>query len=326
MIFDILFLPVLFLIAALAVYQDFKQSIVSNRLIQIGLAWGFGVIFFLTAARWIFKPSGFFDFLSVSYNYVFFVLLNFVISLICGFLFWRFKLWGAGDAKLFAVYSLLLPLKYYSNSFMLYFPSFSLLLNIFVIALCFLLFKSLFYLYFKLSRVSFWDFLYKAPEFFPKLKIYFKDLKKKEALTRGLSSFLLIVSLSFLNLKINFLARAAALSIIVLFVVRHLFNLAMRYKKFSIYIFFTLLVLVGWFFAQYKNDLGINFFSPVLKKLLYNFTLFALIFGAIRMLLRFYAKLNFREEKMSFALVMFLGLVSTIILQGTVISYLISLK
>jgi hypothetical protein len=48
---------------------------------------------------------------------------------------WRWKVWSAGDAKLFALFSFLLPLKFYSNTYLSYFPSFALLLNIFTIAL-----------------------------------------------------------------------------------------------------------------------------------------------------------------------------------------------
>jgi hypothetical protein len=48
---------------------------------------------------------------------------------------WHWNAWSAGDAKLFALFSFLLPLRFYSNTYLSYFPSFALLINIFVIAL-----------------------------------------------------------------------------------------------------------------------------------------------------------------------------------------------
>ncbi|MDI6605604.1 MAG: hypothetical protein QME65_00430, partial [Candidatus Omnitrophota bacterium] len=48
-------------------------------------------------------------------------------------------IWAAGDAKLFIVYTLLIPLDYYSKSYLPYFPSFTLLLNIFIPLFLFIL-------------------------------------------------------------------------------------------------------------------------------------------------------------------------------------------
>jgi len=54
--------------------------------------------------------------------------------------------WSAGDAKLFFVFSLLIPISYYSKSYLPVFPSFALLVNIFIPILLFLIFASCFYL------------------------------------------------------------------------------------------------------------------------------------------------------------------------------------
>lgn len=45
---------------------------------------------------------------------------------------WQLKLWSAGDAKLFAVYAFLIPLHFYSKSYISHFPSFNLLVNLFI--------------------------------------------------------------------------------------------------------------------------------------------------------------------------------------------------
>ena len=62
---------------------------------------------------------------------------------------WYKNIWGGGDAKLFTIYSLLLPLTYYQNGFINYFPSITLFINTFV-PISLILFISL---VFKLNKV-----------------------------------------------------------------------------------------------------------------------------------------------------------------------------
>lgn len=162
MILDYLFLPVLFLIGFITSYQDFKESKIKNKWILLGLSWGLGIyVLFLI---WSFIAP----FLAQTYSkhftfvlpsYILKVLINSAIALIVGYVLWYFDLWSAGDAKLFFVFSLLLPLKYYWRSALPYFPSFALLINIFVPALLFLMGQNLFYFLktFSVSKITgFW--------------------------------------------------------------------------------------------------------------------------------------------------------------------------
>jgi len=95
---------------------------------------------------------------TIPLNYLSKVILNVVIALTIAFLMWRFKAWAAGDAKLFMVYSLLIPLKYYWKSYLVYFPSFVLLINIFIPIFIYLLIRSVFhwfkFIYFKITKPS----------------------------------------------------------------------------------------------------------------------------------------------------------------------------
>ena len=146
MIFDILFLPLLFFISIIISYEDIKYGKVRNKWIILGLVWGLAIIFFFFIWYFIASPITHFYYFNIlqlpdgspapvftiPLNYLSKVILNVVIALTIAFLMWRFKAWAAGDAKLFMVYSLLIPLKYYWKSYLVYFPSFVLLINIFI--------------------------------------------------------------------------------------------------------------------------------------------------------------------------------------------------
>lgn len=147
MIFDILFLPFVFFIGLITSYEDVKFGKVKNKWILLGLTWGLSVI--ALSLIWYFIASPVTKFFSetapvftISPAYLIKVMINAAISLMIAFLMWRFNAWAAGDAKLFFIYSLLLPLKYYQKSYLPYFPSFALMINIFIPIFLYLLFRS----------------------------------------------------------------------------------------------------------------------------------------------------------------------------------------
>jgi len=148
MLLDYLFLPVLFLIGLITSYQDFKEGKIKNKWIILGLVWVLGIYFLLLI--WAFLApylSQIFskEFAFILPSYISKVFINSAIALVIGYLLWYFNLWSAGDAKLFFIFSLLLPLKYYWKTALPYFPSFVLLINIFIPALIFLMGQNLFY-------------------------------------------------------------------------------------------------------------------------------------------------------------------------------------
>jgi len=146
MIFDYLFLPALTFIAGITAYQDLKYGKIKNKWIILGLSYGLVVIALLFAWDLLAQPLSKFYYLkikqlapdssmpvfTVSFSYLLILIVNFLISVVASFLMWRFRAWSAGDAKLFFAFSLLLPLKYYSKTYLPFWPSFVLLVNIFI--------------------------------------------------------------------------------------------------------------------------------------------------------------------------------------------------
>lgn len=126
MIFNLLFLIPLFIIGGICSYTDIKYGKIKNRWIARGLIWGVILYFSL----------GFYSYFYLhqleNIHRLIEMTINGSIALTVGYFIWRFKLWTAGDAKLFALFAFLIPLEFYSKTYFPYFPSFALLINIFI--------------------------------------------------------------------------------------------------------------------------------------------------------------------------------------------------
>ncbi len=123
---DYLFLTPLFVIGLICSHTDIKYGKILNKVIIVGILYAF----FLYLS--LFFHNLFFLHQNSNFYYLFDAILNGLISFVVGYSVWYFKLWSAGDAKLFTVYAFLMPLKFYSKSYILYFPSFALLANLFI--------------------------------------------------------------------------------------------------------------------------------------------------------------------------------------------------
>lgn len=152
-------LPMLFFIGLVTSYEDIRQGRIRNKWILLGLGWGLGIFSLLIIWYFIAAPVSEFYYFKIlarpldspapvyTFNLAFLQasLLNFFSALIVGFLLWRFNSWAAGDAKLFLVYSLLIPIFHYQPVAWPIFPSFALLINIFSVFLIYLCFSIVFY-------------------------------------------------------------------------------------------------------------------------------------------------------------------------------------
>jgi len=171
MIFDYLdyfLLPVFFLLGAIISYEDIRYGKIKNKWIAVGAIWGLAVyLFFLF---WLligpFITNFYYDNIlnltvgaprpvfTVHFSFLLQSIVNGFAALAIGFLVWRAKGWAAGDAKLFFIFSLLIPIKYYWKSYLPIFPSFTLLINIFIPLLLFLFFRSCLHFFLHFPRLG----------------------------------------------------------------------------------------------------------------------------------------------------------------------------
>lgn len=139
---DFLFVIIALVLGLVIIKEDLKDGKIRNKWIVLGLKLGLALYVLLLA--WLLFTSFKTPFLGESFvyyplKYYFIVALNFVFSAVISYLFWQYRLWSAGDAKLFILFSFLLPLKYYSNGYLPLFPSSALLINVFIPIFAFLI-------------------------------------------------------------------------------------------------------------------------------------------------------------------------------------------
>lgn len=133
---DYLTLPIILAIGAVVSWEDFRLKKVRNIWIFWGLIYGVGVLLVLFLNSLVFDLWNynllFLDSAIIPLSYWLKVLINSLISFVIVFFLWSFELLPAGDAKLVFLFSFLTPLKYYWQSYLPLYPSFALIINIFV--------------------------------------------------------------------------------------------------------------------------------------------------------------------------------------------------
>lgn len=318
MILDYIFLPAVLLLGSVTSYEDCKYSKIKNKWILKGLVWALGVYSIL--ALWLllsdhltlfYKAKNF-----MSFIYIYDSLINAFIALAIGYLIWYFDLWSAGDAKLFFVFSLLLPLTYYSRSYLPFFPSFALLINVFVPAMIFL--------------------------FFQKIYIIFKDMLGRMVRLRDPKNLWISVK-TYYSKNRNILLKSS-ISFFLIFLTFQLFRQMVQNQLklnqiFSSIIFLSFFGASGFLQKALKNNyvlllliyllalyLAISGFAAIviIGHTIINSLVFLVAFPVVLFVFS-YCERNTNQQKMPFALWLFLGVVITIILKGSAVSFLLSL-
>lgn len=135
MMYVLSLLIVLLFVGIITSYEDHIKNKIRNKILVYGLISGLIIHFLFFSYTWIYE----------SFNYTYFIslLVNFIITIFIGYMLWYFNMWSSGDAKLFILFSLLLPFNYYLWGNVNYFPSFTILFNAFVPLGIVLLIKSL---------------------------------------------------------------------------------------------------------------------------------------------------------------------------------------
>jgi len=251
------------------------------------------------------------------------IFLNSLIALLAGYLLWYFSLWSAGDAKLFFVFSFLLPIKYYWRTELPYFPSFVILINTFVPLLIFLFSQSLVFFFQK--------FLFKVVKESRKFSfLIIKDKIKQKSLQ---------LMASFKDRGVEYLKIISGF--LLVFIIFQLANMELRYyfnqlKWGQVGIFFLILLGTNFLRKAFKNKWFLIFIAVGLtiyfilrflffKSLLLNFfgliegsILFLAIFGLANWLVSSYLKFA-KKKQLHFAVWLFLGVILTIILEGSLL-------
>lgn len=302
---DCFFLPIIIFIGLITSYQDFKYGKIKNKWVLSGLVWGLAVYAFFAVLALFGSPTTFF-------YYAPRIFINSIIALGVGYLFWRLDLWSAGDAKLFFIFSFLLPIEHYQRSNLPYFPSFALLVNIFLFVASYLAARNLFFAVRNLL---------KNKNFFSRLA---RNIKSEYPvfLKFILGFFLVFIFFQIIRAEVgswlgqqdsgwNILFLAIFLSGFNLF--KGFFQKGKNWLLAVLFLAIALYLCFGGFFSIQAK--GTIILSAIRSSLV-----FTVIFALISVLLSYE-----EEEKqayMPFAAWIFLGLLATIIAQGSLLNFI----
>ncbi len=241
------FLPAIVVVGIATSYEDVRFGKIRNKWIILGIVYGavLHVCFLLE------DNEG---------QEALFLLSNAVLSFIVGYALWIFRLWSAGDAKLFIVFSFLIPVNNYMNPAIKFFPSYILLINIFV-PVCFILLAIVIYYFLAHFRLS---------EFNMKEKLKFLKEKKGEYLSVFSGYLVILLFTQFLMQKIRGALKPFSKEVTVLtylfpfLLYRQLYPLLKRKSitntLVAIFIIFALYTVVN-------GDIsGLNYVSSAFKK------------------------------------------------------------
>lgn len=131
----LVFLPLILIISLFSVYTDIKFGKIKNKLVF----YGYGMCLFLYVC--FFSWTAYVGEFNLSYFLAW--IINAVFCVLGGYLLWHYRIWSAGDGKLFIVIGTFLPVSIYSNTYFPYFPALVLLINIFIVGLIYLIFNIL---------------------------------------------------------------------------------------------------------------------------------------------------------------------------------------
>ena len=227
--------------------------------------------------------------------------INFLVSSIVAYLVWHFKMWGAGDAKLFICYSTLIPMGQYSKVYFdYYFASFLLLLAIFIPATAFLFFRSI--VYFSKKFISRED----RGKIIALIKEKLVKIDKRELVAVILGFFVFFLSLqvlryTFYNLLNKILPNQNIVLLISLFLFRRLSGIFKKNVKFIAVISVVLILYFG-----FKTAYSWQYFFSEIGSMLIRAMFIMLAAPLFKKIINFYAERSTRKTT-PFAHWMFLG-------------------
>lgn len=303
-ILNILFLPAVVFIGLVTSYEDLKHSKIRNKWILIGLI--YACVLYLSS--WIIYclSSG-----GITNNVLAGIssglvhnfdkwCVNLIVSIIVAYSLWYFKMWGAGDAKLFICYSALIPMGQYSRVyFNYYFASFSLLLSIFIPATIYLFLRSCAYF---IKKFNF----RKSKEEIKQLikeKSKFNKIELSKVFFGFLTLFLFfkVLRQALQNLIGRILPDPNILMLIALFAFRWLSKMFKKNAKFIMITFVFLILYFVYTDKRFIFEIKNTFISAVSVMLL---------FPMLKKIIDFYSERTIQKTT-PFAFWMFCGVLIT---------------
>lgn len=118
------------IIGIIATVTDIRNKKIYNKVIIIVLA--------ISAFSYIFL------FREIEYNFIINYIVNFFIALLISFIFYYFKIWSAGDAKLFIAIIFMIPYSLYESNLANIFPGLYVLIIIFSIAFIYIIIETIY--------------------------------------------------------------------------------------------------------------------------------------------------------------------------------------
>lgn len=125
-------LPGILYLGIVTSYTDIRYGKIRNRDVLIGIFYALAV--YLLLFVYFFIASG------VNYMYFLELITNAIFALAVAFGLWYYKIWSAGDGKLFFAFALLVPPEAYLYGRYNWIPSLTLLFNLFIVGLFAMLF------------------------------------------------------------------------------------------------------------------------------------------------------------------------------------------
>lgn len=140
-----LLIPAIVILGIITSYTDIKYGKIKNKWIIIFFLYGiliYGIYFFYS----YFADTPFvFSILvgekEIEYSIFIQVLSNLFLSVVFGVVIWLFNIWSAADAKLFIIFSFLMPLTIYTTDFIRYFPGLIIAINSIFIFIFFFIYR-----------------------------------------------------------------------------------------------------------------------------------------------------------------------------------------
>jgi len=312
----LLFLPMICFLGIVTSWEDFFTSRIRNKWVAIGLIYAFA-IYILSLIFYHLSLNLDISFITSLKNIFSCLLWNFdkwcinlIISIIVAYSLWYYKMWGAGDAKLFITYVALIPMSQYQIIyFNYYFASLFLLLGIFIPVTLFLILRSIIYF---AKRVNFEEIRNKAPKSL-KDKLFKLDKPQLAKTIFGffvLFLFFRILRQDFQNLlsKIipsEIILNQNTLMLITLIVFRSLSRIFRKNLKFVSIIFIALMIYLGFKMFYLQEQFVLNM-AGIFGRVI----LIMILFPIFRKIIGIHSE-EIVQKTMPFAIWLFLGALIT---------------